>query len=65
MKPMGLNSTQFLSYYDIRTENIDIIEDAFGLNSEFSDVIALLGKVKAVPGRRLTKALIEKVRKKV
>ncbi len=65
MKPMGINSTQFLSYYDIRTENIDIIEDAFGLNSEFSDVIALLGKVKAVPGRRLTKALIEKVRKKV
>ncbi len=65
MKPMGLNSTQFLSYHDIRTENIDIIEDAFGLNSEFSDVIALLGKVKAVPGRRLTKALIEKVRKKV
>jgi len=65
MKPMGLNSTQLLSYHDIRTENIELIEDAFGLGSEFNDVIALLGKVKAVPGRRLTKALIEKVRKKV
>ena len=65
MKPMGLNSTQFLSYHDIRTENIDLIEDAFGLTSEFSDVIALLGKVKTIPGRRLTKSLIEKVRKKV
>jgi hypothetical protein len=65
MKPMGLNSTPFLSYHDIRTENIDLIEDAFGLNSEFSDVISLLGLVKTVPGRRLTKNLIEKVRKKV
>jgi len=62
---MGLNSTQFLSYHDIRTESIDLFEDAFAINTEFNDVIALLGKVKAVPGRRLTKALIEKVRKKV
>jgi len=65
MKPMGLNSTPFLSYHDIRTENIDLIEDAFGLNSEFSDVISLLGLVKTFPGRRLTKNLIEKIRKKV
>lgn len=65
MKPMGLNSTQFISYHDIRTENIDLIEDAFGLNSEFHDVIAILGKIKFVPGERLTKSLIKKIRKKV
>jgi len=65
MKPMGLNSTPLLSYHFIRTENIDLIEDAFGLNSEFSDVISLLGLVKTVPGKRLTRTLIEKVRKKV
>lgn len=63
--PMGLNSTPFLSYHDIITENIDLIEDAFGLRDEFHDVIALLGEVKPVPGRRLTKSLIQKIRKKV
>ena len=62
---MALNSTPFLSYRDIRIEDIDLIEDAFGLNSEFHDVIALLGTIKTVPGKRLTKSLINKVRKKV
>ena len=65
MKPMGLNSTQFISYQEIRTEDIDLIEDAFGFCSEFNDVIALLEELKAVPGKRLTKSLIQKVRKKV
>jgi hypothetical protein len=63
--PMGLNSTPFLSYHDIRTENIDLIEDAFGIGSEFHDVIALLETVKTDPGKRLTKSLIKKIRKKV
>ena len=63
--PMGLNSTPFLSYHDIRTEDIDLIEDAFGLSAEFHDVIALLGEIKSVPGKRLTKSLIQKIRKKV
>ncbi len=30
---MGLNSTPFISYRDIKTENIDLFEDAWGLNS--------------------------------
>ena len=63
MKPMGLNSTPFISYHEIDVEEIDLIEDAWGLNSEFCDVIELLGQVKAVPRKRLTKKLIEKVRK--
>jgi hypothetical protein len=65
MKPMGFNSTPFLAYRSIRTEDIDLIEDAFGLYSEFDDVIAVLGILKIEPGKRLTNSLIKKVRKKV
>ena len=63
MKPMGLTSTPFISYHDIKVEDIDLIEDAWGLNSEFCDVIDLLGQIKTVPGKRLTNRLIEKIRK--
>jgi hypothetical protein len=63
MKPMGLNSTLFISYRDIKVNEIDLFEDAWGLNSEFSDVIDLLRQLEATPGRRLTKRLIGKIRK--
>lgn len=59
---MGLNSTPFLSYQAIQTENIDIFDDAWGFSSEFNDVISLLDKVKPVAGKRLTKRLIERIR---
>jgi hypothetical protein len=65
MKPMGLNSTRFISYREINVEKIDLIEDAWGFNADFSDVIELLGLIKSVPGRCLTKNLIEQIRKKV
>ena len=65
MKPMGLNSTHFITYYDIKVEDIDPIEDAWGFHSEFNDVIDLLGQINAVPGKSLTKTLIEKIRKQV
>ena len=65
MKPMGLNSTHFFSYQEIKVEDIDLIEDAWGFNSEFIDVIALLGHINAVPGKGLTETLIEKIRKLV
>ena len=63
MKPMGLTSTPFISYRDIKVKDVDLFEDAWGLNSEFRDVITLLRQIKPVPGRRLTKRLIEKIRK--
>jgi len=63
MKPMGLTYTPFISYHNIKVKDVDLFEDAWGLNSEFCDVIDLLGQIKAVPGRRLTKRLIEKIRK--
>ena len=62
-KPMGLTSTPFISYRDIKVKDLDLLEDAWGISSEFSDVIMLLDQIKPVPGRRLTKRLIDKIRK--
>jgi hypothetical protein len=60
---MGLTSTPFLSYRNIKTDKIDLFEDAFGIYCQFSDVIGILNQVKPAPGRRLTRRLIEKIRK--
>jgi len=60
---MGLNSTRFISYHDINVKDADLIEDAWGFNSEFCDVIELLGQIKVVFPGCLTLSLIEKVRK--
>jgi hypothetical protein len=65
MKPMVIISTQFITLQDIKVEEIDLIEDAWGLNSEFSDVIDLLQALDPVPERCLTTSLIKKIRKKV
>jgi hypothetical protein len=63
MKPMGLISTPFITFRDIKVKDIDLIEDAMGLNAEFSDVINLLRQINAVPERCLTTSLIKKIRK--
>jgi hypothetical protein len=63
MMPMGLNSTRFISYHDINVKDADLIEDAWGLNAQFCDVIDLLRYVSAVPDRDLTEKLIDKIRK--
>jgi hypothetical protein len=65
MKPMVIISTQFITLQDIKVEEIDLIEDAWGLDSEFSDVIDLLREIDPVPERCLTTNLIKKIRKKV
>jgi hypothetical protein len=62
MKPMDKNSTPFISYYSINIKDVDLIEDAWGLSSEFCDVIKSLRQIKVVPGKMLTKKLIEKIR---
>jgi len=59
---MALNSTPFLSYHEIQVDNIDIYDDAYGFYQEFNDVMKLLEQVRPVPGKRLTKRLIERVR---
>jgi len=63
MKPMGIISTQFITLKDIKVNGIDLIEDAWGFNTEFNDVIDLLRQVKPVPERCLTTSLIKKIRK--
>ncbi len=64
MKPMVLNSTPFITFREIKIKDIDLIEDAWGLNSEFFDVFELLGQLNVQPGRILTTSLIKKLRKK-
>jgi hypothetical protein len=65
MKPMVLISTPFIKYHDIKVEEIDLYEDAWGLYSEFCDVIDLFRNNIAIPERSLTADLIKKIRKKV
>ena len=65
MKPMVSIFTQFITYRNIKVKEIDLIEEAWGLNYEFYDVIDLLRQVKPVPERSLTTNLIKKIRKKV
>lgn len=64
MKPMGINSTPFFSYRDLSVKNLDLFEDAFGLNAEFSDVIEMLKLIDPVPRPGLTKKLVRRVRQK-
>lgn len=61
---MDLNFTPpFITYSEIKVEKIDLFEDAYGLYSEFSDVIDLLHLLKTVPGRCMTRNLKIKIRK--
>jgi hypothetical protein len=64
MKPMELISTPFISYHNIKVKDVDLFEDAWGINSDYCDVIDLLRQLKPVPERHLTESLIEKIRKK-
>ena len=63
MKPMVLISTPLITFRDIKVKDIDLIEDAWGLNSEFCDVIDLLRQIEPIPERCLTTNLIKKIRK--
>jgi len=60
---MGLNSTPFLSYREIQTDKIDLFEDAFGIYTQFNDVIGILDLVKPVPGKRLIRRVIRNINK--
>lgn len=59
---MSLNSTHFISYRNIDVDELDLFEDAMGLNGEFRDVFEQLDKLNVEPGARLIKELMEKVR---
>jgi hypothetical protein len=55
---MVLTSTPFISYQEISTKETDLFEDAWGLNSDFFDVIKLLEDYEPVPERNLISSLI-------
>jgi hypothetical protein len=59
---MGLTSTQTVTYREINVKDADLIDDAFGFNCDFNDVVACLRKVRFEPGEDMTKRLIEKIR---
>ncbi|NLA49247.1 MAG: hypothetical protein GX876_07255 [Bacteroidales bacterium] len=60
---MDLISTQFVKYHKIRTRDIDLHEDAYGLYQQFDDVIGYLKMLRPEVPRRLTRRLIAKIRK--
>ncbi len=62
LKPMGIIFTPFISYHEIKVQDADLLEDAWGLNSGFSDVIRFLGEYKPEPRDKLISSLIEAVR---
>jgi hypothetical protein len=64
MAPMGLIFTRFISFKEIATEDIDLYEDAWGLNSEFTDVIQFLEKADIVPDKKLTNRMMVEIRKR-
>ena len=59
---MGLISTQSIAYSEIEVKNIDLFEDAFGIRSEFSDVITFLKTVSFEPGKDLLKKLSDRIK---
>jgi hypothetical protein len=59
---MGLNSTPFISYHQINTENTDLISDAYGFDTEFTDVVSLLDEYEPLPEDEMIRSLIEHMR---
>lgn len=60
---MNINFISYTSYQDIEVDEIDPFEDAFGLNTEFTDVIQELSKLNVLPGDKVTQDLMDKVKK--
>jgi hypothetical protein len=58
-KPMGLISTPFISYHEINVKDTDLLEDAWGLDSAYSDVIQFLGGYKPEPEDLLISRLVD------
>ena len=61
---MDLTSTPFITYKDIDVDETDLYEDAWGIRSEFSDVLDFLGSVDADPGECLVQRILGSVSKK-
>jgi hypothetical protein len=62
--PMGLTSTQFLTYSDISVSDCDLIDDAFGLKSEFNDVLCFLGSAETEVPEKVMCSLLARISEK-
>jgi hypothetical protein len=56
-------STPFITYGDINVEETDLLEDAWGFNIEFHDVISQLGEIDSSPADRMAGQLISLINK--
>lgn len=64
MQPMVITSTRFTTFEEIKVGDIDLFDDAWGFQSEFSDVTTLLKQLRSIkPEKRLTKQLLDKVKR--
>jgi len=59
---MGLIFTQLVAYSEIEVNDTDLFEDAFGIRTEFSDVIDLLKTASFEPDKDLVKRLMGRIR---
>lgn len=58
---MGLISTPFLTYREIKTADSDLIEDAFALRTEFSEVYEFLGSIDCRPRDAMVEQLVKRI----
>ena len=63
MTTIKLNFAPFISYHKIKVNNIDLFEDAWGIKSEYDEVIAFLNLINGSSRKLFTKKLFEKIRK--
>ena len=59
---MGLIFTQLVAYSEIEINDTDLFEDAFGIRTEFSDIIDLLKTASFEPDKDLVKRLMGRIR---
>ena len=55
---MDLTSTPFITYGDINVNETELLEDAWGISSEFNDVLNFLGSVESDPGDYLVDRIL-------
>jgi len=64
MMPMNKTSTQFISFDNIDTDEIDLFGDAFGIDFGFTDITGLFESIRpSKPDGNLIESLIDKIRK--
>jgi hypothetical protein len=58
---MDINSTPFVKYHEIKVDETDIYDDAWGFNTEFNDVLCFLDRIDITPPGKMSERLIEMI----